>query len=88
MYFLLWIAIFLKILFIVRDREKREHRQGGQAEGEAGTPPSKEPDAVLDPRTVGSGSELKADAKLIMPPRRTQKQLLNNIREMLWDVVN
>jgi len=31
-------------------------------EGEAGFPPSREPDVGLDPRTLGSGPEPKADA--------------------------
>jgi len=42
-------------------QREREHKQGEwqaeqaeQAEGEAGSPPSKEPDARLDPRTPGS----------------------------------
>jgi len=34
---------------------EREHKQGElQAEGEAGSPRSREPDAGLDPRTLGS----------------------------------
>ena len=33
----------------------------GIAEGEAGFPLSREPDVGLDPRTLGSGPELKAD---------------------------
>ena len=39
----------------MRERE-REHKQGGgvEAEGEAGSPLSREPDVGLDPRTLGS----------------------------------
>jgi len=34
---------------------EREHKQGElQAEGEAGSPPSRESDVGLDPRTPGS----------------------------------
>jgi len=32
---------------------EREHKQGGVGEGEAGFPQSREPDAGLDPRTLG-----------------------------------
>jgi len=35
---------------------------GGVGEGEAGFPQSREPDVGLDPRTLGSLSEPKADA--------------------------
>ena len=57
-----FIFIFLKILFIYlsergrkRERERREHKQGEwQAEGEAGSPLSKEPDVGLNHRTLGS----------------------------------
>ena len=41
----------------------------GEGEGEAGSPLSREPVAGLDPRTLGSGPELKADAQPIEPPR-------------------
>ena len=46
----------LFIYFSERERVKeREHKQGEwQKEGEAGSPLSKEPDAGLDPRTLGS----------------------------------
>jgi len=44
---------FFKILFICQ--KESEHKQGElQVEGEAGSPPSKEPDAGLYPRTLGS----------------------------------
>ena len=39
----------------------REHKQGGVGEGEAGFPQSREPDAGLDPRTLASRPEPKAD---------------------------
>ena len=54
------LFFFFKDLFIylfVRERERSEseHKQTEwQAEGEAGSLPSKEPDVGLDPRTLGS----------------------------------
>jgi len=45
-----------------RDRAREGTQTGGVGEGEAGFPPSREPDAGLDPRTLGSGPEPKADA--------------------------
>ena len=57
----------MKILFIylfVRERERVlcPYKQGEQqAEGEADSLLSKEPDAGLNPRTLGSWPELKAD---------------------------
>ena len=45
------IIIFLRFIYLT----EREYKQGEQqAEGEAGSPPSKEPDAGLDPRTLRS----------------------------------
>ena len=38
-----------------------EHEQGGRAEVEVDSLLSREPDAGLDPRSLGSWSELKAD---------------------------
>ena len=58
--------LFFKILFIYLFVRESEHKQGEwqaeQAEGEAGSPLSKEPKAGLYPRTLGSPLELKADA--------------------------
>ena len=52
---------FFKILFIylsgIEGERASEHRQTerqAEAEGEAGSPPSKEPDVGLDPKTLGS----------------------------------
>jgi len=45
-----------------RDRAREGTQTGGVGEGEAGFPPSREPDAGLNPRTLGSGPEPKADA--------------------------
>ena len=53
--------IFFKILFIYlsgtegeRASEHRQTERQAEAEGEAGSLPSKEPDAGLDSRTLGS----------------------------------
>jgi len=37
-----------------RDTAREGTQAGGVGEGEAGFPPSREPDAGLDPRTLGS----------------------------------
>ena len=61
---------FFKILFIYLSERERAHKQGErQAEGEAGSLPSKEPNEGLDPRTLGSRPKPKADAQLTEPPR-------------------
>ena len=44
------------------ERERQRHRQ---RETQA---PCREPDVGLDPRTLGSRSELKADAQPLSPP--------------------
>jgi len=60
------IFFFLKIyLFIWESENEREREstwEGGGSEGEAGSPPSREPDAGLDPGTPGSWPEPKAVA--------------------------
>jgi len=56
---------FLKILFIYltgRDTVREGTQAGGVGEGEGGFPLSREPDAGLDPRTLGSRPEPKVDA--------------------------
>ena len=56
---------FLKILCIYLSEREREHKQGvlqTEGEEEAGSQRSREPDAGLDPRTLGSCPGLKADA--------------------------
>ena len=54
------LFIFFKDFIYLSDRE---HKQEQQAEGEeeAGSPLSREPDVGIDPRTLGSPPELKAD---------------------------
>ena len=44
-----------------RDKDREGTQAGGVGEGEAGFPPSRESDVGLNPRTLGSGPELKAD---------------------------
>ena len=62
--------LFSKDFICSFDREREKSQKGGTAEGEAGTPLSREPDVGPHPRTQGPGPELKADAQLIEPPRR------------------
>jgi len=52
----LFCFLFLKRFYLF-DRERHSERgntSGGVGEGEAGSPQSREPDAGLDPRTLGS----------------------------------
>jgi len=55
--------------FIYLSERERAHKQGGGAEGEAGSPPSKEP----DPRTPEPRPEPQADAQPTEPPRSSEK---------------
>jgi len=56
--------------------QAREGTQaGGVGEGEAGLPRSREPDKGLDPRTLESQPEPKADALTTEPPRRPQNKI-------------
>jgi len=57
-------VLFLRFyLFIWQRQTAREGTQaGGLREGEVGFPLSREPNAGLDPRTLGTWPELKADA--------------------------
>ena len=57
----------------MRDTENEAERQ---AEGEAGCPLSREPDAGLDPRIPGSRPEPKADAQPLSPPGAPRALLL------------
>ena len=61
-----YFILFLKISFIYfiheRQRERQRHRQ---REKQA---PCREPDAGLNPRTLGSHPEPKADAQLLGHP--------------------
>ena len=61
----------------------------GKAEGEAGSPLSREPDAGLGPRTPRSRPEPKADTSLMEPHRRPSngknfKELYIDLRTDLW----
>ena len=51
--------------------KEREHKWRGEAEGEgeAGSSLSGEPNVGLDPRTLRSCPELKADTQLTEPPK-------------------
>ncbi|XP_064429851.1 pirin isoform X11 [Mirounga angustirostris] len=52
-----------------RERDsKSRNTSRAVGEGEAGFPPSREPDAGLDPRTLGSRPEPKADAQQLSHP--------------------
>ncbi|XP_073758103.1 BCLAF1 and THRAP3 family member 3 isoform X5 [Callorhinus ursinus] len=55
-----------------RERERAGTQAGGVGEGEAGFPWSREPDAGLDPRTLGSRLEPKADAQQLSHPGAPQ----------------
>lgn len=74
--YLLWwpffVVVFFKdILFIYL--MERAHKQGEQqtnGEGEEGSPWSSDPNEGLNPRTLISWPELKADTHLTEPPRR------------------
>ena len=72
----LCFVLFFKDFIYLFEREReskreREHKWGGGAErkGEADFPLSSEPDSGLDPRTLKSCSELKADASHTEPPK-------------------
>ena len=57
-------------LFHLRERERQHTWEGGEAEGEGGTDSllSRAPNAGLNPRTLRSRSEPKADAQPLRPP--------------------
>ena len=58
-----FIFFFKDFYLFAREREYTQAgREGGRSRREAGSLPSKEPDAGLDPRTLGSGPEPKAAA--------------------------
>ena len=60
-FFLFFFLDFINLF--VRERERASTAGGAaEGEGEAGSPLSKEPNARLDPRTLESGPEAKADA--------------------------
>ena len=53
--------------------EKERAQAGERAEGEAGSPPGKEPDMRLDPKTLRSRPEPKADAQPMDALRRPEQ---------------
>jgi len=58
-----FLGFFKDFIYLAERETAREGTQAGRVrEGEAGFPQSREPDVGLDPRTLGSLSEPKADA--------------------------
>ena len=65
-----WLQNFLSLFFKKniylfiweRGRERAQVGEGAEGEGEADFPLSREPDAGLDPKTLRSWPEVKADA--------------------------
>ena len=53
----------------MRESEKAQTGEAAEGEGEAGSPPSRELDAGLNPRTLGSCLEPKAAASPTEAPR-------------------
>ncbi|XP_073737570.1 uncharacterized protein [Callorhinus ursinus] len=64
-----------------RDTAREGTQAGGVGEGEAGFPRSREPDAGLDPRTLGSRPEPKAAAQPTEPPSCNILQLFTQCCE-------
>ena len=60
----------------MRERKRNGAGGGGEGEREADSYPNREPDGELNPRTLGSQPEPKADASLTEPPRRPQNNFL------------
>ena len=56
------IKLFIYLFNFCQRENKREHEQRGGAEGEAGPSLSRMPGVGLDPRTLGSRAEPKADS--------------------------
>ena len=52
-----------------RDTAREGTQAGGAGEGEEGSPLSRDPNAGLDPRTLGLRPEPKADTSLTEPPQ-------------------
>ena len=57
--------------------------EAAEGEGEADSPLSREPDAGLNPRTLRSGPELKADASPTEQPRYSIPYLFKKIFKYL-----
>ena len=51
---LFFLKFFLKVLFLREKERERENMSEGGAEGEAGSPLSRKPDARLDSKTLRS----------------------------------
>ena len=61
----------------MREREREQVGGGAEGEGEADSPLSREPYVGLDPRTLSSSPELKADTSPMEPPRFPINQFIN-----------
>ena len=53
-------SFYFKDFICLFEAEREQESTEGGAEGEADSPLSREPDAALNPRTLGSGPEQKA----------------------------
>ena len=62
---MLWLIIFKKIFFFYARETESEKQRHRQREKQA---PPREPDVGLDPRTLGSQPEPKADAQPLSHP--------------------
>ena len=72
-------VFFFKILFI--HERQRERQRYWQREKQV---PCEERDIGLDPRTLGSRSDLKAAAQpFIEPPRHTNKPVFENVLALM-----
>ena len=64
------LTFFFGIVFIyLTEREQEQGEQQVEADGEAGSPLSREPDVGLHPRTSRSQPQPKADIQPPEPPR-------------------
>ena len=66
------LFFFFKIIYLRERNRAHRHEQGGEAEaeGEADSLLSREPDMGLNPGIPGSQPEPKAAAQPLSPPRR------------------
>ena len=60
-FFFFFFKIFFIFIYLTERNQKQAERQA-EREEEAGSLPSREPDAGLDPRTLGLQPEPKAEA--------------------------
>lgn len=80
---------FFKDFIYLFDREREGGRVQAGGERETGSLLSKKPIEGLDPRTLRSSSELKADASVTKPPRRLSDGILKvDIRQYILRTIN